>query len=311
MAALKFPKKILLAKIEPIYAVDAVPTGIANAIQTKDLTIRPMEGDTVNRNVDRPTLGNDLAIHVGTHVVCEFSVEFAGAGAVDTPPAYGPLLRMCGQAETITATVDVQYELVSSNEEAGTLHIHFDGQQHALVGARGDVSIGIDPKGIPYYKFVITGLWVDPATVADPVPDFSGFKIPLAVTNTNTPTFTLHGQSFNLLGLNIKQNNKVVYRNVVGEESVQIVDRAPAGNVTIEAPVLSTFNPFTTAKANTLGALQLVHGAVAGNIIQIDALRVQLLNPQYGDSDGIRTVQMDLAFIPSSAGDDDFKITTR
>lgn len=309
--ALKFRKKIMLAKIEAVYGTDAVPTGAANAILTKNLTIRPMEGDTVNRDVDRPTLGNDLAIHVGTHVACEFEVEFAGAGAVDTAPAYGPLLRMCARAETVTALVDVQYDLVSGNEEAGTMYLHFDGQLHAMLGARGSVSLGLDPRGIPIYKFSFIGLWVDPATVADPVPDFTAFQTPLAVTNDNTPTFTLHGQSFNLLGLNIDQANQVVYRNVVGEESVQIVDREPAGNVTIEAPVLSTFNPFTTAKANTLGALQLVHGTVAGNIVQIDAPQVQLRNPQYGNSDGIRTVQMELGIIPSSAGDDDFKITTK
>ena len=309
--ALKFRKKIVLAKIETTYGTDAVPTGAANAILTQGLTIRPMEGDTVNRDVDRPTLGNDLAIHVGTHVVCEFNVEFAGAGAVDTAPPYGPLLRMCGLAETITATVDVQYDPVSTGEESGTIYLHFDGQLHAIVGARGTVSIALDPKGIPYYKFSFTGLWVDPASVADPVPDFTAFQTPLAVTNDNTPTFTLHGQSFNLLGLNIDQANQVVYRNVVGEESVQIVDRSPAGNVTIEAPALSTFNAFTTARANTLGALQLVHGTTAGNIVQIDAAQVQLLNPQYGESDGIRTLQMDLAIIPSSAGDDDFKITTK
>lgn len=301
----------MLAKIETVYGQVPVPIAGTNAILTKNITIRPMEGDIVNRDVDRPTLGNDSAIHVGTHVICEFDVEIAGSGVVDTAPAYGPLLRMCGWAETITAATDVQYDPVSVNEESGTIYLSLDGQLHPMLGARGTVALRFDTKGLAYYKFIITGLWVDPTTTADPVPDFSGFQTPLAVTNDNTPTFTLHGQAFNLLSLNIDHNNQVVYRNVVGEESVQIVDRAPAGNVTIEAPALSTFNVFTTAKANTLGALQLVHGTVAGNIVQYDAAQVQLLNPQYGDSDGIRTIQMDLSIIPSSAGDDDHKITTK
>ncbi len=309
--ALKFRKKIILAKIEVTYGTDSVPTGAANAIQTKDLEISPMEGDTVNRDTDRPTLGNDLSIHVGTHVACTFKVEMSGAGAVDTAPAYGPLLRACARAETITAATDVQYDLVSGNEEAVTMYLHFDGQKHAIVGARGDVSTKIDPKGIPYYEFSFMGLWVDPASVVDPVPDYSSFQTPLAVTNDNTPTFTLHGNSFNLLGLTLNQANEVVYRNVVGQESVQIVDRAPAGSVTIEAPLLSVFNAFTVAKANTLGALQIVHGTVAGQIVQQDAPQVQLLNPRYGESDGIRTLEMDLSLIPSSSGDDEWKITTK
>lgn len=308
---LKFRKKIIVAKIEGPYATDAAPTGAANAILTKNLEIRPMEGDQVQRDVDRPTLGNDLAIHVGTHVVVEFDVEMAGAGAVDTAPAYGPLLRACGMAETITALTDVQYDPVSLNEESITIYTHFDGQKHALLGARGTWTIDIDPKGIPFYHFTITGLWADPASVVDPVPDFTAFQTPLAVTNDNTPTFTLFGNSFNLLGLSIDQANEVVYRNVVGEESVQIVDRAPAGSVTIEAPALATWNAFTTARANATGVLQLVHGTTAGNIIQIDAGIVQIKNPSYGNSDGVRTLEMDLAIIPTSAGDDEFKITTK
>jgi len=309
--ALKFRKKIVLFAIEGTYGTDAAPNSVVNAILTKGLTIQPMEGETVNRDVDRPTLGNDLAIHVGTHVVAEFDVEFAGSGTADTPPAWGALMRACGMAQTINLAVDVQYDPVSTNEESGTMYIHLDGQKHAMVGARGTWSIAIDPKGVPYLKFRFTGLWVDPASVADPVPNFGMFMTPLAVTNTNTPTFTLHGNTFNLLGLTLDQANDVVYRNVVGSESVQIVDRTPAGKVTIEAPPLSTFNVFTTAKANTTGALQLVHGTVAGNIVQVDAPTVQLLSPNYGESDGIRTVEMDLSLIPSSVGDDEIKITTK
>jgi len=309
--AIKFRRKIVLFAIEGVYGTDAAPTGAANAILTHGLTIRPMEGETVNRDVDRPTLGNDLSIHVGTHVVAEFDVELAGGGAVDTPPAWGVLMRACGMAQTINATVDVQYDPVSANEESGTMYLHFGGQKHAMVGARGTWTIQMDPKGIPYLKFSFTGLWVDPASVADPVPNFAAFQTPLAVTNANTPTFNLHANAFNLLSLNIDQANDVVYRNVVGSESVQITDRKPAGKVTIEAPVLSTFNAFTVAKANTTGALQLVHGTIAGNIIQVDAPTVQLLSPNYSESDGIRSLEMDLSLIPSSAGDDEIKITTK
>ncbi|MEJ1353090.1 MAG: hypothetical protein RPU39_00175 [Candidatus Sedimenticola sp. (ex Thyasira tokunagai)] len=307
---MKFKKKVLVAKIEGTYGTDAAPTGAANAILVSNLDISPMEGSTVGRDLVRPTLGNDLQIHVGTHVKLECDVEVAGAGAAGTAPAYGPLLRICGMAQTINAG-DVQYDPVSGGEESGTLYFLLDGQQHALVGARGAFSLKADPGSIPKFHFSMTGLWVDPETVADVVPDWSAFQTPLAVTNDNTPTFGLHGISPNMLGFTFEQNNQVVYRNVVGEESVQITDRAPSGQVTIEAPTLDTKNFFTTAKANTTGALQLVHGVTAGNIVQFDADQVQLLQPKYGDSDGVATLQMGLSVIPTSAGDDDFKITVK
>jgi len=311
MAGLKFRKKILLAKIEVTYGTDAVPTGAANAIQTSNLEISPLEGDEVSRNLDKPTLGNELSLIVGAHVMVEFDVEYAGSGAAGTAPAFGPLKRLCGQDQTINAGIDVQYAPVSSGEEAGTMYLHFDGQKHAMLGARGTESLRLSPKGIPVHHYKFTGLWVDPASVADPVPDFSNFQQPLAVTNSNTPTFTLHGFAGNLIDFTFDQNNEVVYRNVVGEESVQIVDRAPTGSITIEAPPLGAKNFFTIAKANTTGAIQIIHGTAAGFINQFDAPNVQVLNPRYGESDKIRTLTMDLAFIPSSSGDDDFKHTVK
>jgi len=89
-------KKILLAKIESTYGTDSTPTGAANAIQTSDLSITPLAGPTVSRNLDRSVLGGDLQIQVGTFVELSFMVEMAGGGSIDTPAAYGPLLRACG-----------------------------------------------------------------------------------------------------------------------------------------------------------------------------------------------------------------------
>lgn len=309
--ALKFRKKLILAKIQPSAGVDAAPTGADNAILTSNLTITPLAGDTISRGLDRPTLGNDEQIHVGSHVTCTFDVEIAGEGAAGTAPAYGPVLRGCGIDETINVAVDVEYKPISTGEEMLTIHMFFDGQKHAMLDAMGSVSRVYAPGAIPKYSFSFVGVWVDPTAEADPTPDWSEFQVPNAVNNTNTPTFTLHGYSGNMLRLELDQANQVVHRDVVGQESVQIVDRAPAGRVTIEAPALGTKNFFTIAKANTTGALQLVHGTTAGNIVQEDATLVQLLNPRYGDSDGIRTLEMDLSLVPSSAGDDDFQITVR
>ena len=64
-------------------------------------------------------------------------------------------------------------------------------------------------------------------------------------------------------------------------------DRQTVGSVVIEAPAIGTKDFFTLVDNETLVALQLVHGTVAGNIVQIDAPKVQLKNPTYSDSDGI------------------------
>ena len=81
----------------------------------------------------------------------------------------------------------------------------------------------------------------------------------------------------------------------------------------IRRPPRSTLFPYTTlfrSKANTLGALQIVHGTVAGNIVQVDAPKVQLLEPSYGESQQLVTIAAGLRLTPDT-GDDDIKITVK
>ena len=78
----------------------------------------------------------------------------------------------------------------------------------------------------------------------------------------------------------------------------------------IEAPAIATKDFIIAAKTSVLAALALVHGTVAGNIVKIDAPKVQLLNPTYSSDDGINMLNMGL--VPTrDTGDDDIKITVQ
>lgn len=306
--ALLARKKILLAKVETTYGTDATPTGAANAIQTSDLSITPLAGPTVSRNLDRASLGNDLQIQVGTFVQLSFMVEIAGSGTAATPPAYGPLLEACAFSET--AATDVDYDPVSSSIDSATLYFHHDGQLHKLTGARGTVALSMNPGEIPHYQFQFTGLYNSPTSTADATPVFSAFQTPLPVNNTNTTTFSLHSQDLTVVQFSLDMANNVVYRNVVGNESVEIIDRAPSGTIQFEAPAISTKNWFATAIASTTGALSVVHGTAAGNIVTVSAPNVQIISPTYSESDGISTITAQLALVPGSSGNDEIQITT-
>jgi len=306
MALLK-RKIFVLAKKEITEGTDAAPTGAANAVLTSNLTVTPLTADTVSRNLDRPTLGGDLNIHVGVHSMVEFDVEIAGSGTAATPPGYADLLLGCGFAETIST--DVQYDPVSGDFDAMTLHVHHDGQKHAMVGAKGNVSIAFNVEQIPMFHFTYTGLWVDPESIADPTPVFTAYQTPLPVSNANTPTFSIHGETPNMTELSIDMGNQVEHRDVVGSESVQLHDREVSGSVSIETVAISVKNWPLLAKNNTTGALQIIHGTVAGGIVTIDAPNVQILTPEY-TGDNISMTTMALSLIPSDAGDDEIKITT-
>lgn len=303
--ALLARKKLILAKVESAYGVDPVPT---QAIQTSNLSITPLAGPTVAQNLDRSTLGNDLQIQVGTYVEVSFEVELSGSGTAGTAPTYQDLMLGCGFAETVVAVTSVTYDPVSTAFDSVALYFHHDGQRHIVLGARGSVSLALTPGTIPHLMFTYTGLYSVPTSSADPTPDFSSFVTALAVNNTNTTTFSLHGTSSTMVDLSIDMANQIVYRNVVGNESVELVDRAPAGNVVIESPTIATKDWFTAANNSTTGALSLVHGTAAGNICTVAAPNTQVISPNYGDSDSISTLQMGLSLVPGSSGDDEISI---
>ena len=66
------------------------------------------------------------------------------------------------------------------------------------------------------------------------------------------------------------------------------------------------------AKTGATGALQLVHGTVAGQTMQIDLPKVQVSEPQYWDDSGIWQAQLKLTPLPmGSAGNDEIKLTAK
>ena len=307
---MKFNKMTVLAKIESSYKSDSNPTGSANAILASDINISALEADSVTRENPRAELGAYAQIHVGSHQKISFKVEAAGAGNAGDVPAWGVLERMCGMSEMVTSLTSVVYEPVSDSEESGSIYFNIDGQLHQLIGARGSRTVEINTKGLAFHSYEFTGLWVDPATVSAPTVDFSGFKTPLEVSNANSPTFTLFGQSMIMQSLQINGGNTVIHRDLVGIEEVVITERAASAALVVEAVPLSTFNIFTVAKANGLDAMLFVHGTAGGNIIEYAAPKTQILSRSYSDQDGIAMWTFDLSLTPNT-GDDDYTITVK
>lgn len=97
-------RRIILAKIQPTAGTDAVPTGAANAILLAGMpSVTPFRASNVNRDLIRDYFGASEQL-VGTgYVEIGFSTEFQGAGTGGSAPAWGPLLRGAGWAETLLA----------------------------------------------------------------------------------------------------------------------------------------------------------------------------------------------------------------
>ena len=301
-------KTAVLAKIESTYGVDPTPTGAANAILLRNISVNPIAATVVSRDLIRSYLGNSDQQIADNHVEMSFEIEMAGSGALGTAPAYGVLLRACGLAETITASTKVEYTPISTGFESVTIYINVDGVQHKLTGARGSVSMEINVRQIPVFKFSFVGVYNTVADVTPPTPVYTAFQNPLAVSNTNTTAFTFFGETLNLEQFSLDANNTVEFRALVGAEYVQISDRQSNGQVLFELTSVADFDVFGLALGTTNGAISITHGTATGNKVKIDCAKVDIGQPTYAESQGIQMVQCPFLAMPTS-GNDDFKIT--
>jgi hypothetical protein len=100
---LSLRKQIIFAALEAGgYGVDAVPTS-SGSILCGNITINPLEGESVQRANIRPYMGNQGSIRTSGYVKISFYVEWAGPGTPGTAPKQGLLLKMCNTTEQLLA----------------------------------------------------------------------------------------------------------------------------------------------------------------------------------------------------------------
>lgn len=298
-----------LFKLEADYGTDVVPTGAADAIQFNEVTVNPMAGGEVERGLLLPYMGHQGVILTGTYGTLQGQVELAGSGDPGTAPAFGSLLRACGMHETVTVDTDVQYNPISRSFEAGSLYYNLDGVRHIFLGCRGTFSLSLTPAQIPRLSFNLSGL---SGTISDtplPTVDLTKFIDPVPVNKANT-TMTLHGWASIAESLSLDLAASVEPRFLIGEESIKITGRKAVGTAVVQATSLAVKNWFAISKAHTKGALVAQHGTVAGNIVDIEAAKVQIGRVTQGATQGIANYSLPLMLTPD-AGNDELLLTFR
>ncbi len=312
MAGFKMRRRLVLAAIESTYGTDPGPTPVANAILTRSVDVTPMAGDDIDRNLLRSYYGNSQSVAGEKHVELTLEVELAGSGAAGTAPAWAPLLRACGFAETVNAGTDVTYNPITGNEESISCWIHRDGVLHKFTGGRGSVSFRLDVNNIPVMTFRFLGLLGTISNTLMPTTaDYSPWQLPLPVTNNNTSPLTLHGVQVSFSQVTLDMSVETTKHMVVGAgSSILIVDRAPSGTAVIEEPALATLDLYTKAKDASLGGLALTHGTTVGNIVEFSGPKVGTGSPTEQDLNGVQMLSVPLTINPD-AGNDELVITVK
>lgn len=311
--AIKWKSKTILVEPESSYGVDPTPTGAANAMLLTDVELRPMEGQDVPRNTDTPLMGAQEEIPTGIYVVLTGSFELVGSGAAGTAPAWGPLIRACGVAETIEADTSVIYNPISSAHESVAAYFYIGtgatATLHKILGGRATCVISVNAQGIPVGRVTLMGLFTTPAAATPPTPDYSDFQRPKVVTKANTTTFTIGGTAFVMRNFALDLGCDVQPRLLVNSESIEIVDKpGELISCTVEAVPMATYNPYTIANAGTPKEIILEHDT-AGRKVRIESGQaVQKRLAGFENQQGV--VEWPLRFAPRpDAGNDQWLIT--
>ena len=302
-------KRVILIEAESSYGTEA-SIQAADAVLVRDLTITPQSSDVVSRELIRPYLGASEQLLANTRVECTFAVELCGSGSAGTAPRYGDALKACGLGETVVESTSVTYAPLSSSFSSVTIHYNIDGVRHKVTGARGTVELSAEVGQIPVLNFSMQGIYVAPDDSALPTISYGDQDEPLIFKNGNTSSFQLLSYAGALQSVSFDLGNELVYQELIGgTKQVLLVDRQASGSATIQAPTISQKDFFAAALTDTsLGNLQFTHGTSAGNIVQFVSTKVDIGDVNYGDIDGIASLEIPFTLVPSTAGNDEFSL---
>lgn len=307
-----YRKRLLLAAIESTYGTSAAP-GDTDALLVSNLEVSPLQVELLDRELIRPWLGNSEKV-VGQRMgQVSFDVELAGSGTAGTGPRWGRILRACGFAQAIVASTSVTYSPVSSGFTSVTLDFNADGTKHLLTGCRGTATLNLTTGQIPKISFEMMGIYNPAVSAAAVTPTFGGQADPVVVNSANTTAVSAFGFAACMESFNLALNNENPFRQLAGcSQQVLVTDRAPSGELVIEAPVVGSGSGqkdfFAAVSSQTLGAITWQHGQTAGNIITFNAPTCNLDSPGYADSDGVMMLNLPFMAVPSSAGNDEFTL---
>ena len=309
-------KTAILAKIETTYNTDPTPTGAANAVLISNPNYK-FSAQNVDRALIHEYLGGAEQLVGAAFAEATFDVELQSSGAAGTAPAYGPLLRACGFAETVSAGARVEYTPVSASFESVTIYYYADGALRKLTGARGSFKLGLGLGNRPTINFRFIGIDGGVTAAANPSQTLTAWKTPAVITEANTADLLLGctyatgalsgGTAYPSKGIDIDSGIAVNHVPLLGGEAVDITDRSVIAKISLDLTAAQEVTFMATVKANTTQSIGLQHGSTAGSKVIVYAPAMQLINPVDEEYNGRLLNGFDARLVPS-AGNDELRL---
>jgi hypothetical protein len=266
---MSFNDRLMLFKRETARGVDAVPTALANAIQTIDFQYTDIStGTPYERNLDSARGGLSSALNTEIHRGASFGFELFGSGAAGTAPITSDLLRAVGFSEAVVAATSVTYDLTSEVVDSATIWGYHDGVQGKLTAFVGTGNISFVQNQFPKINVTGIGNYSALAEVAIPAPTFTGWTLPKKIDKANT-IVTVDGIPIICDEISVEMQRPLIYRDVPGYAGGRALDRAPQVRIVLDRPPLATWNVAADIANSAQRELKIVHGTVAGQIVEL------------------------------------------
>jgi len=237
----------------------------------------------------------------------EIPVQLKKASALGIAPKIADLFKICGLAETITASTKVEYK-PGSPDLAGTgqVKVYTDGYVRALTGVAGNMKIS-GKVGEPLSaSFSIKGFLdsATPTVEANPVVTLDTGVAPIV---SKVTVLTVGGSSIQADSFDFDLGNSIQEVYGIGIAKYYMQDLDPTLSVTAIKVKGTDDAAWTDFAAGTIRAI-IIQVGLAGSMIEISVPFAILKTVSEADSNGM--VKLSRTFrAQASVGNDNFTIT--
>jgi hypothetical protein len=224
--------------------------------------------------------------------------------------------EVAGDSVTIDSVPRYDFLPITDAVPSLTHYYFMDGTRRIALGCRGNATLRLNAGEMPLLVFDFRGKDGGLAAVALPTDaDFSGYITPQIPTDGNTLDLVIGGTlsetgavtitggtAIPSLGLEVNLGNTTPLVPLIGEESVDVVDRAVVATVRLSLTAAQEVARQLAVLGNTLSSVGLIHGTVGGSRVALWLPTAQFTNPTEEDFNGRALVRYELRAVPDPQG---------
>ncbi|MFN7400560.1 MAG: phage tail tube protein [Sandaracinobacter sp.] len=306
---------IVLIREETAYGTFSAPVPATDARLVFGYNPTPLESEQVRRQIERGFAGLYPSTRTALRARDPFSVELCGSGTPATPTQFAPILRAClFGAPVVAVGVDVTYPLLSSGDGGSVSLLSFKGDLARMRrrGVRGNVTMDFTERQLPFMAFDLIGMIEGTTSVDSGAPAgvvMPTYPAPVEVNLTNTAV-QLGGATLACKQLTINFGLKTEFYSTTGGRAIIFGKddsgdrRSITGTARFQMPDPATKNYFADINSGVPLTFSLIHGTVAGNIVELTSTRVFLSNINISVDQGRLFLDAELEFVPSAANNE-------